>query len=84
MASVKKCDICGKIYDIYPSEKTLHITMQEEKTQNRSFVINEGVDCCPECSKLILNLVEIMKNDGSDYAIIIEPRSNFDVDDEKM
>lgn len=66
MANVKKCDICGKVYENKYHKKSIEIYVYDKKsTTYDEFVSFEDfnhIDCCPVCTDRILNFVNAMKN----------------------
>ena len=66
MANVKKCDICGKVYENNGHEKAIEMYMYDKKnTTYDEFVSFEDfnhIDCCPDCTERILGFVNIMKS----------------------
>ena len=66
MANVKKCDICGKVYENKCPEKTIELYIYDKKnTTHDDFVSFEDfnhIDCCPDCTERILGFVNTMKN----------------------
>lgn len=67
MAIAKKCDICGKLYELY------NIKNNENKTNglmflnlddNRKYYGHDSIDCCPECMKSIRNHIDLLRNGG--------------------
>lgn len=65
MANVKKCDICGKVYENKCPEKTIELYIYDKKaiTSNEfGFGGSNSIDCCPACTERILNFVNAMKN----------------------
>lgn len=65
MANVKKCDICGKVYENKCPEKTIELYIYDKKTVTSNefgFGGSNSIDCCPNCTDRILNFVNAMKN----------------------
>ena len=59
MAIVRQCDICGTIYEQYPSEKFIHMSVLDKKSAG---VYGETeMDCCPKCSADILMFIDVAK-----------------------
>lgn len=66
MATAKKCDICGRLYEVYN-------TKNDEKNPNGFVYINideyqkyfthHAKDCCPECMDKIKNFVNKLKTE---------------------
>lgn len=65
MALVRKCDVCGGVYEKY-HERTivdLYISRGGEKGRVEYAGMYTDIDnCCPECTTKILNFVNTMKN----------------------
>lgn len=60
MAVVRKCDICGEIYDEHPVGKTMIIANRTRASEYS--VINENyLDCCPECTRKLSEFIDILK-----------------------
>lgn len=66
MSIAKKCDICGKLYEVYNEEKN------EENTNGlmflnldckRDYYSHEPIDCCPECMESIREHVNWLKDE---------------------
>lgn len=65
MAYVKKCDICGKVYENNCPEKTMELYIYDKKTTTcNEFDLggSNSIDCCPDCTNRILNFVNVMKS----------------------
>ena len=65
MANVKKCDICGKVYENKCPEKTIELYIYDKNTITSNefgFGGSNSIDCCPACTDRILNFVNAMKN----------------------
>ena len=62
MATVKKCDICGAVYDKYQPEANMNIYVQEGLKSEHIAVAREETNCCPECTTSILGFINVMKN----------------------
>ena len=56
MAAAKKCDICGKLYELYNTDawknKPNTLRFCQEVDDNRTFCIKE-YDVCPECMRAV-------------------------------
>lgn len=65
MANVKKCDICGKVYENKCTEKTIELYIYDKKTTTCNefgFEDYNHIDCCPACTERILGFVNVMKS----------------------
>ena len=65
MANVKKCDICGNVYENKCPKKTIELYIYDKKTTTCNefgFGGSNSIDCCPDCTDRILNFVNAMKN----------------------
>lgn len=65
MATVRKCDICSKVYDKYQdwTIADLYVSRGGEKGRvEYAGMYTDIVNCCPECTAKILNLVNTMRN----------------------
>lgn len=67
MAKAKKCDICGKFYEMYnvrkDSRKPNGFHMLNIDEDGRYFS-GPVVDCCPECMTSIQNHIESLKGEN--------------------
>lgn len=67
MAKAKKCDICGKFYEMYnvrkDSCKPNGFQMLNIDADGRYFS-GPVVDCCPECMTSIQNHIENLKGEN--------------------
>lgn len=65
MAKAKKCDICGKFYEMYnvrqDSRKPNGFQMLNIDADGRCYFSGPTVDCCPECMASIQNHIESLK-----------------------
>lgn len=65
MAIVKKCDICGVLYEPYNEscnpKNTNGIMFLNIDTQEKYFG-HKLYDCCPSCMESIRNLIELLKS----------------------
>ena len=65
MAFAKKCDICGKLHELYnvkhDKDKTNGLVFVNIDSK-RSYFTNDVLDCCPECMQSIRNHVESLKS----------------------
>lgn len=64
MASAKKCDRCGKFYDVYNSansNKKINSLIRANTDGKRQYFAQEIIELCPEC----MNVFEVwLKNEG--------------------
>ena len=67
MSSVRKCDICGGIFDSH-NEKFAPFNRVVRCTSRRG--LGDTVDCCPECTVKINDFIDILKF-GEPYRIYI-------------
>ena len=69
MAIAKKCDICGKLYELYnvrcDSEKVNGLMFLNLDSKNQYFTHNT-IDCCPECMKSIQDHIDSLKGEKND------------------
>lgn len=54
MSLVKKCDICGFVYEIYNLKHNEDVAAYK----------NKKIDCCPECMKAIMNFTNDLRGDS--------------------
>ena len=79
MANVRRCDVCGKVYEpnTYPfsdSRPTSSTIMQ-----NVYFIgqHNNLVDLCSECTKRVLEFTDVMRINGPDNVkVYVEENKN--------
>lgn len=60
MASAKKCDICGKLYELYNDKDDVEKPnglMFLNIDAYRKYFGHDIVDCCPECMSLIIDFI---------------------------
>lgn len=50
MANAKKCDRCGRLYEI--PKKAYPYTVSVKRTYNDTFLLS---DICPECAEMLKN-----------------------------
>ena len=74
MASVRKCDICGKVYDHYPkTDETILLISAISKNASLGSVYSEKeTDCCPECTMRILRFIELLQYYPNQIRITID------------
>lgn len=60
MANAKKCDICGRLYELYncktPAKYPNYIELNSESVNGSARGVRE-YDTCPECMYQILSLI---------------------------
>lgn len=67
MATARKCDICGSLYEMYNTkgkEPNALSLIQEYKCNvgdGFSYTLLKRFDCCPECMKSIINHINSRK-----------------------
>lgn len=65
MANAKKCDICGKYYDIYNSKlmdkKANGMQFIIKDTYNNVFICDNILDLCPRCMESINEHIKFLK-----------------------
>lgn len=73
MASVLRCDICGKVYGPYPegSEKFAGISIRGSLPTAKNVYGEDEYDCCPECTEKLLFLINTMKTYPDRWTISI-------------
>ena len=64
MALAKKCDICGKLYEVYNFGKSSNkpngfMLLNIDSTMN--YFKGPVRDCCPECMNSIMKHIESLK-----------------------
>ena len=71
MGMAKKCDICGKLYENYSVKKPIRADGRKVNALVLAYVEEDGefgynpydaIDCCPDCMKIILGLIESLQN----------------------
>lgn len=69
MASAKKCDICGKLYEEYNFKKSLEDYngfMLLNIDSQGSYFRGPVCDCCPECMNSIKEFIEKLAKQGKE------------------
>lgn len=64
MALAKKCDICGKLYEIYGiqhNSKEPNGYMLLNVDCQQKYFTGSTVDCCPDCVDSILHHIQRLK-----------------------
>ena len=67
MAVAKKCDICGKFYELYNvknDSKNTNGFMFLNINDERKYYAHDIIDCCPECMRSIRGHIDLLKNGG--------------------
>ena len=65
MANVKKCDICGKVYENKCPQKTIEMYIYDKKNSTCNYFGFEDfnhIDCCTACTERILGFMNVMKS----------------------
>ena len=65
MAIAKKCDICGKLYEIYNAKNDAKHTngiMFLNIDRHNKYYAHDTIDCCPECHESIKQHIETLRN----------------------
>lgn len=73
MATVRKCDICGKVYDMYPTgtETNMTISTMTRADAHSHVYGSKEMDCCSECTEKVLSFVDVLKTYPTRYCINI-------------
>lgn len=71
MATVKKCDICQAIYDVYPDKPLAYISVCKKLDGLSGVLGNNEIDCCPECTEKLMGFIDVLKTYGNRYCIDI-------------
>lgn len=64
MAIAKKCDICGKYYELYNVARNASKPngfMVVNIDSKEQYFSHDALDCCPECMDSILAHIESLK-----------------------
>ena len=80
---VRKCNVCGKVYDEPWSkdrtekvaEMTIYAVPVPVEESDRVFPRtdnNKHLDLCPECLQKVEDLIEVLKS-GEKYLLIVDP-----------
>lgn len=67
MSRVRKCDICGAVYDEYPVGESMLISKRTRETST-SIIGENTLDVCEKCSKKIDEFIDVLKS-GYRYCI---------------
>ena len=65
MALAKKCDICGKYYEVSGdnyNKSANAIQIRSRNLTNTQYWELDTYDCCPQCINSIVNLIDNLKN----------------------
>lgn len=49
-----KCDLCGELFSEYDGKEYSHISLCDDE-------YTEGFDCCPECTRYIHSIIDIVQ-----------------------
>lgn len=73
MATVRKCDICGEIHDLYPTgnDALADIGVIKRNDKFSSVYGKNEIDCCPECTAKLLSFIDILQTYPTRYIIEI-------------
>lgn len=66
MAVAKKCDVCGKLYELYnmkKSAKNWNAIQFYNRDENNKYFCHGILDICPECQKAISDLMKARKGE---------------------
>lgn len=69
MALVRKCDICGKIYDDIAIEETMNLYIDKNDPNDPDYE-SKSRDCCPECTRHVLRFISVIKDYGVNNYIL--------------
>lgn len=69
MADVKRCDICGEIYEVNAELSGYFATFPV--SQDPGFTFNRD-DCCAVCTKKIEEFIGVLKRYGHNYEIRVK------------
>lgn len=58
MADAKKCDVCGKLYELYNTKNGYNRLSLRRIDANGCVTYADYYDCCPECMKSIEDYLE--------------------------
>lgn len=67
-----KCDVCGKLYEIYNGEKVFSKTTKANtiafinKTSNGGSWTNDKKDLCPVCMMAVIDLLARLSTDNKE------------------
>lgn len=73
MAIAKKCDICGKLYEIYNVVKdvdNVNGLMYLNIDAKGNYYSHGRIDCCPKCMKSIKNHIDMLRNAGLENKVV--------------
>lgn len=66
MASAKKCDICGVLYEYKPNESANGIAIVHNYYNTINYFVYDRLDCCPNCMHSIQDLIKSLKIKGEE------------------
>lgn len=69
MATAKKCDICGVLYELYNTRndmKNVNGIMFLNIDAERKYFSHKAIDCCPTCIQSIENHIKTLKEKEND------------------
>lgn len=61
MATAKKCDICGKFYELYNTEddeNKVNGLMLLNIDESGKYFVHKAIDCCPTCMETIVEAIK--------------------------
>lgn len=67
MAIAKKCDICGKLYELYNTRNDGDHTnglMLLNIDYDNKYWSHGKIDCCPECMESIRKHIQSLREEG--------------------
>lgn len=73
MSLVRRCDVCERIHGTYPNgdEKFASIEVRTVLSGMKNVYGEDEIDCCPECTKAVLDFVDILKKYPNRYCITV-------------
>lgn len=72
MASAKKCDICGVLYEYKPKSECITdesangIAIVHNYYDTINYFVYDRLDCCPNCMHSIQDLIKSLKIKGEE------------------
>lgn len=66
---IRKCDLCGAIYDDCGEELVAHIGLWS-RGGDEIFSTNESIDCCPRCTDSVSKFLQVLKQ-GDDFELTV-------------
>lgn len=73
MIIAKKCDICGKLYEIYNVVKdadNVNGLMYLNIDAKGDYYKHVVIDCCPKCMKSIKKHIDMLHNAGLENKVV--------------